>query len=74
MLLAKIQERRGSQQNPQVKLIYVEPCREDPRVTIMTRVGIVIGEDRMTQGKITIDLGIRKAIERTQMFDAKKER
>jgi hypothetical protein len=73
MLLTKLQERRGPQQNPQVKLIYVEPCGEDPRVIVITRGGDVIIEDKMTQGKTTEDSEIRKATEKTQMFDAKKE-
>jgi hypothetical protein len=74
VLLAKLQERRGPQQNPQVQLIYVEPRGEDPIVVVITRGGIVIGEDIMTQGKITEDSGVRKATEKTQTFDAKKER
>jgi hypothetical protein len=74
VLLAKLQERRGPQQNPQVQLIYVEPHGEDPRVIVITRGGIVTGEDRLIQGKTTEDSGIRKATEKTQMFDAKKER
>jgi hypothetical protein len=57
-----------------VKLIYVEPHGEYPRVIVITRGGIVIGEDRLTQGKITEDSGVRKATEKTQTFDAKKER
>jgi hypothetical protein len=43
-------------------------------VVVITRGGVVTGEDRLTQGKITEDSGIRKATEKTQMFDAKKER
>jgi hypothetical protein len=31
-------------------------------------------EDRLAQGKTTEDSGIRKFIEKTQTFDAKKER
>jgi hypothetical protein len=57
-----------------VKLIYVEPHGEDPRVIVITRGGVFIGDDRITQGKITKDSRIRKATEKTQMFDAKKER
>jgi hypothetical protein len=57
-----------------VQLIYVEPRGGDPRVVVITRGGIVTGEDRLTQGKITEDSGIRKATEKTQAFDAKKER
>jgi hypothetical protein len=53
MMLAKLQERRGPQQNSQVQLIYVEPLREDPRFTIITRGGIVTGEDKLTVGKTT---------------------
>ena len=64
MLLDKLQERRGPQQNPQVQLIYVEPHREDPKF-IITRGGTATGEDRMTQGKIAKESGIRKAIEKT---------
>ena len=57
-----------------MQLIYVEPHGEDPRVVVITRGGIVTGEGRLTQGKNTKDSGIRKATEKTQMFDAKKER
>jgi hypothetical protein len=73
-LLAKLQDKRGPQQNPQVKLIYDEPHEEDPRVTVITRGGVVTGEYRLTQGKTTKDLGVRKAIEKTHTFDVKKER
>jgi hypothetical protein len=55
-------------------LIKDEPHREDPRVVVITRGGVVTGDDRMTQGKTTEDSGIRKAAEKTQNFDAKKER
>jgi hypothetical protein len=74
VLLAKLQERQGPQQNPQVKLIYVEPHGEDPRVIFITRGGAIIGEDRVTQIKTTGESGIRKAAEKTQVFDAKKEK
>jgi hypothetical protein len=74
VLLAKIQERRGPQQNPQVQLIYVEPRGEDPRVAIITRGGTITGEDIMTQGKTTEESGVRKNAEKTQFFDANKEK
>jgi hypothetical protein len=74
VLLAKLQERRGPQQNPQEQLIYVEPHGTDPRVIVITRGGISIGEDRTTQRKITEESGIRKADEKTRSFNAKKER
>jgi hypothetical protein len=74
VLLAKLQERRGPQQNPQVQLIYVEPRGADPRVVVITRGGAATGEDRAAQGKIENDHGVRKATEKTPMFDAKKER
>jgi hypothetical protein len=57
-----------------VQLIYAEPRGEDPRVVVITIGGFVIREERQTQGKVTKDSGIRKATEKTQMFDAKKER
>jgi hypothetical protein len=57
-----------------VQLIYAEPHGEDPRVVFITRGGGVIGEYRLTQGKTTEDSGFRKATEKTQTFDAKKER
>jgi hypothetical protein len=74
VLLAKLQERRGSQQNPQIQLIKVEPCEVDPRVVVITRGGAATGQDRVTKEKIAKDSGVRKAIEKTQIFDAKKER
>jgi hypothetical protein len=55
-------------------LIYDEPCREDPKFAVITQGGTATGEDRMTQGKIAEDSGIKKATEKTQNFDAKKER
>jgi hypothetical protein len=57
-----------------VQLIYVEPRGTDPRVTFITRGGIAIGEDRTIQKKIVEESGIRKAVEKTQSFDARKER
>jgi hypothetical protein len=55
-------------------LIKAEPRGEDPRVVVITRGGTVTRDHRMTQGKTTKDSGIRKATEKTQTFDAKKER
>jgi hypothetical protein len=43
-------------------------------VDVITRGGTFTGEDRLTPEKITEDSGIMKATEKTQMFDAKKER
>jgi hypothetical protein len=57
-----------------VKLIYAKPHREDPRVIVITRGGVVTGEDRVTQGKTTEESGVRKDAEKTQVFDAKKEK
>jgi hypothetical protein len=73
-LLAKLQERRGPQQNPQIKIIKEEPHREDPRFVVITREGTVTGEDRITQGNNIEDLGVMKDAEKTQTFDAKKEK
>jgi hypothetical protein len=55
-------------------MIYDEPRREDPRDTVITKGGIVTGEDRMTQGKTTKDSGVGKSTEKTQNFDAKKDK
>jgi hypothetical protein len=74
VLLAKIQERQGPQQNPQVQMIYIEPRGEDPRFTIITRGGAITGDDKITQGKTSEDSGIIKATDKKQMFDAKNER
>jgi hypothetical protein len=55
-------------------MIYVKPHKEYPRVIVITRIGVVKGEDRMNLGKTTEESRIRKAAEKTQTFDAKKER
>jgi hypothetical protein len=55
-------------------LIYDEPRGADPRVTGITRGGAATGENRATQGRNEDDHGVRKAIEKTPTFDAKKER
>jgi hypothetical protein len=57
-----------------VQLIYVEPRGGDPRVVFITRGGVVIGEYNLAQGNIIEYLGIKKDAEKTQAFDAKKER
>jgi hypothetical protein len=74
VLLAKLQERRGPKQNPQVKLIYAKPCREYPRFIFITKEGIVTREDKLTHGKAIEYSRIKKVAEKTQTFDAKKER
>jgi hypothetical protein len=71
-LLAKLQEKRGG--NQQIQLIKAEPREADPRVAIITRGGVVTREDRVTQGKTTKESGVRKDAEKTQAFDAKKEK
>ena len=55
-------------------MIYFESQGEDPRVVVITRGGAVTGEYRMSQGKTTKDSRVRKVVEKTQNFDAKKER
>jgi hypothetical protein len=57
-LLAKFQERQGG--NQQVQLISAEPHGEDPRVTVITRGGVVTAEERVTLGKTTKESGVRK--------------
>jgi hypothetical protein len=57
-----------------VQLIYVEPRREEPRVIVIKRGGVFTREDRMTEGKTTEELGVRNAAEKTQVFNAKKEK
>jgi hypothetical protein len=71
-MLAKLQERQGAQNNPQVQLIYVEPHRVEPRVIVISRGGTATGEDRETQKKTENDYGVRKSTEKTPTFDAKK--
>jgi hypothetical protein len=61
-LLAKLQERRGG--NQQVQLISVEPRDEDPRVDVITRGGVVTGKDKVTSGKTAEGSGIRRATEK----------
>jgi hypothetical protein len=48
-----------------VQLIYVEPHGEDPRFIVITRGGVVTGEDRVAQGKTTKESGVRKVAEKT---------
>ena len=55
-------------------MIYAEPHGADPRVVVITRGGLATGEDKAAQGKTKNDHGVRKDIEMTPTFDAKKER
>jgi hypothetical protein len=57
-----------------VQRIFAEPHREDPRVTVITRGGIVTGEYRVTLGNTTEESRIRRAAEKTQLFDTRKEK
>jgi hypothetical protein len=71
-LLAKIQERRGG--NQQVQLMKAEPCRVYIRFIVITRGGIATGEYRVTLGKTTKHSRIKKVADKTQGFDTKKEK
>jgi hypothetical protein len=62
VFLAKIQEIRGG--NQQVQLISAEPRGEDPRIYVITRGGIVTGEDRVTPGKTTEGSRIKRDAEK----------
>jgi hypothetical protein len=42
-----------------------KPHGEDPKVVVITRGGVVIGEYRMTSGKIAEEPGVRKVAEKT---------
>jgi hypothetical protein len=55
-------------------LISAEPCGEDPRVIVITRGGIVTGEDRVTPRKTIEGSVIRRVVEKAQLFDPRKER
>jgi hypothetical protein len=46
----------------------------DPRVIIITRGGIVTGEDRVAPENTTKESGVRKAGENTQVFDSREEK
>jgi hypothetical protein len=71
-LLAKLQEKLGG--NQQIQLIKEEPHGEYPRVIVITIGGVVTREDRVIQGKTTEESGVRKAVEKTQEFDPRKEK
>jgi predicted ThiF/HesA family dinucleotide-utilizing enzyme len=71
-LLAKLQERLGG--NQQVQIITTKPHRADPRFIVITRGGTAIGEYRVTLGKTIEQSGVRKATEKTQEFDPKREK
>jgi hypothetical protein len=72
--LTKLLEIWGPQQNPQIQLIKSEPHGEEHIFSFITQEYVVTGEDRMTQGKATEESGVRKVAEKTQTFDAKKEK
>jgi hypothetical protein len=72
VLLAKLQERRGG--NQQVQLILAKPHGEDPRVVVITKGGVATGEDRVTPGRTAEGSGIKKATEKAQLFDPRRER
>jgi hypothetical protein len=71
VLLAKVQERRGG--NQQVQLISAKPCDEKPGVDVITRGGAITREDRVTPGKTTDGSRIRRASKKTPLFDPRKE-
>jgi hypothetical protein len=55
-------------------LISEKPCGEDPKFIVITRGGVVTGEDRVTPGKIVDGSGIIRAVEKAQLFDPRRER
>jgi hypothetical protein len=72
VLLAKLQERRGG--NQQVQIISSEPCGVDPKVTIITRGGTATGKDRVTLGKTIEESRVRRVAKKIQDFDLRKEK
>jgi hypothetical protein len=72
VLLTKLQERRGG--NQQVQLIIEEPHGEDPRVIIINRGGTITRDDKTTPRKTIEESRVRKAAEKTQEFAPKKEK
>jgi hypothetical protein len=70
ILLTKLQERRGG--NQQVQLILVEPRSEEPRVIIITKGEVATGEYRVTPGKTTDGSRIIRASEKASLFDPRK--
>jgi hypothetical protein len=71
-LLAKLQERRGG--NQQVQLISTEPHEEDPRVAIIIRGGTFTREDKVTPGKTAKESRVKRDAEKTPVFDPRKEK
>jgi hypothetical protein len=55
-------------------MLLVEPRRVDPRVIVITRGGVVTGEDIVTPRKTTEQSGVQKVAEKTQVFYVKKEK
>ena len=55
-------------------MISTKPHGEDPRVIVITREGIVTREDRVTPRNTIEGSGIRRAIEKAQLFDPRRER
>jgi hypothetical protein len=72
MLLTKIQERRGG--NQQVQLILEEPYREDPRGIVITRGGTSTREDKVNPEKTIEESRVIRVIEKTQLFDPREEK
>jgi hypothetical protein len=72
VLLAKLQERRGG--NQQVQIITAKPQRAYPKVVVITRGDVATGEETVTPGKTTKQSGVRKDAEKTQEFDPKREK
>ena len=55
-------------------MILAEPHGENPIFIVITRGGVVTEEDRVTSGKITEGSRIRRAAEKAQLFDPRRER
>jgi hypothetical protein len=52
----------------------VEPHGEDPIFVVITRGGVVTGEDRVTPENTTEESRVRRAAEKTQVFDTREEK
>jgi hypothetical protein len=74
-LLAKLQEKWGPQQNPQIQLIKEYPHGEDPRVVVITRGGTCYRRRQNDPRKNYRRIRSQESYEeKTQTFDAKKEK
>ena len=74
VVMEKMQENKNKQPPQNIQMMTTEPRNNETHINIVTRSGVVTGNDK-TDGKKDVEVTwVRKTIEKSPVFDIQKEK